>query len=414
MNAMNSDAKVVYLLGAGGKGNIGAEAIALAIIKFFQHRYGHVRFLVSAWYPERMRELLSQIPGDFSLIEQESLLANPLTLAQADFSVVCGDVSISESVVSFLPLYYALRTASANLAGRNVIFFGVEAEEINRYYNLCGLRWLVDRACNTLVMRNEESLSNAGRIPMLKAGLLLGTEPTLALTKGDVLGFDYDGTALSRSKLRVGFGIRDHFTQPFKVDLLRGKLARRKGAAAVDAEAMSRIMEFTSRIADYMVQRYDAQIIFVPHHYLPEGERVIKTDGEVAHMIMEDMPRDRDVVVIEDRLHPFEVINLYSRLDLVFSMRHHTNAFAYLNHVPTLGYGIYPKIRAFFSHIGKSDMLIDPFTTDMSEIYSKIDHVVKHRESISMELKTGLKPLQAQLAAALDVALNDGPGVIRT
>jgi polysaccharide pyruvyl transferase WcaK-like protein len=403
---MNSDSKSVYLCGAGGKGNIGAEAITLAIIKLFQRRYRHVHFLVSAWYPNRMRELLSRVPGDFAFVKQESLLDNPLHIARSDFFVICGDVSISETVVSFLPLYYALRTATANAVGRKVLFLGIEAEKIGRLSNRYSLKWLVDRPSNTLALRNEESLANLNRIPIRRARLLLGCEPTLSLEKDDVQGFEYEGGHFSPSKLRVGFGIRDHFTQPFKVNLLRGKLTRRDVQTQEAGDVMRRITEFTAQIADHMAEMYDAQIIFVPHHYLPEGERVIRPDSEVAQMMIERMQVAKEVVIVEDCLHPFTVVNLYRDLDMVFSMRHHSNSFGYLNHVPTFGYDIYPKIRAFFKQIGREDMLLDPFATDLSETYEKIDRVVRNRQSISSELKTGLDFLRGQNAAAMEIALN--------
>lgn len=405
-NAVNSNSKVVYLCGAGGKGNIGAEAITLAIIKLFQRRYGDVRFLVSAWYPNRIRELLSRVSGEFVFLKQESLLANPLHIVEADFFVICGDVSISETVVSFLPLYYALRTATANLAGRGVIFLGIEAENVCRLSNLYSLKWLVDRPSNTLVLRNEESLYNLNRIPMRHARLVIGCDPTLSLEKNDIQGFEYAGGHFSASKLRVGFGVRDHFTHPFQVNLLSGKLTRSYIHNLEASAVMRRVTEFTARIADHMAEQYDAQIIFVPHHYLPEGERVIRPDNEVAQGMIEHMRVAKDVIVIEDSLHPFTVVNLYGGLDIVFSMRHHSNCFAYLNHVPTFGYDIYHKIRAFFKQIGREDMLLDPFATDLSETYTKICRVVRNRQSISGELKTGLDFLRGQNAKALAIALN--------
>ncbi len=403
---MNTDSKVVYLCGAGGKGNIGAEAIALAIIKIFQRRYRAVRFIVSAWYPDRMRKLLSRLPGDFSVIKQERLLDNPFAIARADFFVICGDVSISETVVSFLPLYYALRTATANLVGRSVVFLGIEAEKISRQSNLLSLKLLVDRPANALLFRNKESFSNASQLPIQRARMTVGTEPALTLKKEDLQGFDDSTVLLSPSKLRVGFGIRDHFTQPFRVNFFRGTMTRRDKHAAETREAMERIIEYTAHIANYMAEVHDAQIVFVPHHYLPENERVIRPDREIAQMIIERLRVAKDVVITEDSLHPFTVINLYGQLDMVFSMRHHTNAFAFLNHVPTFGYGVYGKIDAFFKQIGHEDMLLNPFASDMADTYEKIDTVVQNRTSISNQLKSRLALLQNQLSTALDIALN--------
>ena len=103
---------------------------------------------------------------------------------------------------------------------------------------------------------------------------------------------------------------------------------------------------------------------------------------------------------------PEIVHNLYQKLDIVFSMRHHTNSFALLNHVPTFGYDIYPKIRAFFEQMGHNDMLLDPFEANLSETFKKIDTVIQQRESISQQLKSSLALLRNRMSTALDVALN--------
>jgi hypothetical protein len=70
--------------------------------------------------------------------------------------------------------------------------------------------------------------------------------------------------------------------------------------------------------------------------------------------------------------------------------------------VPTFGYAIYEKIRAFFTHIGHEAMLLDPFTTDLSKVRAKIDTVVHHREEIAEELKKSLNVLQGCLDTSLE------------
>ena len=170
---------------------------------------------------------------------------------------------------------------------------------------------------------------------------------------------------------------------------------------------MERIIDFTAWIADYMAERYDAQIIFVPHHYLPEDERVIRPDSEIAQIVIDRLRVAKDVIVVEDCLHSFTVVNLYRKLDLVFSMRHHTNSFAYLNHVPVFGYAIYEKIRAFFKHIGHEAMLLDPFTIDRRDIQAKIDAVVQNREEIAKELEKSLGFLRGCLDTSLENAMNE-------
>ena len=102
----------VHLAGAGGKGNIGAESIVLAMVRLFRQRLGTTRFRVSAWMPGRIREILAQEP-DILTVEQEGLFPGLRGLLAADAYVVCGDIALSETVVSFLPVYWAVKILPA-------------------------------------------------------------------------------------------------------------------------------------------------------------------------------------------------------------------------------------------------------------------------------------------------------------
>ncbi|MBI3928397.1 MAG: polysaccharide pyruvyl transferase family protein [Armatimonadetes bacterium] len=397
--------RTIYLCGAGGKGNVGAEAIMLAIIKLFQSRYRDVRFILTSWYPERVRQLLSRIGGNFAAVRRESILSDPREIRQADFFVICGDVSMSETVVTFLPLHYGIRVLTARLLGTRTLLLGIEAEKIRKWYNLWAIKHLIGNQAVRYILRNEQSYENLRKLPVDPSTLLLGCEPSLMLPDSCCQGFEYGNGRLSGSKLRVGFGLRDHFTQPFRVNLLKGTLERRDASPGQIPVAMRRIIDFTARVGDYLVEKHSAQLIFIPHHHLEGKDRVIMTDREIAERVIGKMRAPRDVVLIEDHLHPFTVLDLYRKLDLAISMRHHTNSFACYHRVPTLGYGISEKMVNFFHQVGKEDMLLDPLSEDFEKVQERIDRAIGDREKISADLGHALGDLRSQMSSALDRAL---------
>ena len=399
--------KTIYLCGAGGKGNIGAEAIMLSIIKMFQDRYKDVHFIIALWYPDRIRELLAPLGGDFTVfnLKRESILANPVSIAKADVFVICGDVSISETVVSFLPMYYAMRTIAPRVLGKRVIFLGIEAEKVNRWMNVFALKCLIGWTTDYHILRNERSLDNLKQFSFGKNALLLGCEPSLTLSPEHLKGFECHDDRISDSKLLVGFGIRDFFSTSLKLNITNMKLRRRDVPAGQVTNKMRQIIRFTASIADYLIEKYGAQPVFIPHHFLPKRDRVILPDCDIAEMIIKEMKKPDDAVILKNNLHPFQIINFYKRLDLVFSMRHHTNAFAYYNAVPTFGYGISEKIFNFFDEIGQNNMLIDPYKPEMSEIKSRIDEVLRNKAKISKKLKAEIVKFREHMNQALDTAL---------
>ncbi len=403
----NAKRKTVYLCGAGGKGNIGAEAIMLSIIKMFQDRYEDVHFIINCWNLDRIGELLNALGDDrecFTL-HKERILANPSLIAKADFFIICGDVSISETVVSFLPIYYAIRTILPRLLGKRVIFLGIEAERVEKRMNVLALRYLIPWTTDYHLLRNEMSLKNLKRFPFNRTSLLQGCEPSLMLSSKHLNGFEYHDGRIKNAKPVIGFGIRDFFKTSFKLDFRRMKLKRRDVPTGAITDDMRRIVRFTASIADYLVSEYDAQPVFIPHHFLPENERVILPDSEIAQMIIDEMKEPSDAVILESNLHPYTVINLYNRFDLVFSMRHHTNAFAYLNAVPTFGYGISEKIFNFFDEIGQKEMLVDPYNTKIDEMKPRIDNALRNKEKIAQRLKAEIMESRKRMIKAFDAAL---------
>jgi len=404
---INLKRKTIYLCGAGGKGNIGAEAIMLSIIKMFQDRYEDVRFIIASWYPDRIRGLLTPLGGDFTVfnLKRESILANPVLIAKVDVFVICGDVSISETVVSFLPMYYAIRTIAPRVLGKRVIFLGIEAEKVNRWINIFALKWLIGWTTDYYVLRNEQSLDNLRHFSFGEKSLLLGCEPSLTLSPEHLKGFEYHDDKISDSKLLVGFGIRDFFSTSLKLNITKMKLRRRDVPEGQVTNRMRQIIKFTASIADYLIEKYGAQPVFIPHHFLPKRDRVILPDCDIAEMVIKEMKKPNDAVILKNNLHPFQIINFYKRLDLVFSMRHHTNAFAYYNAVPTFGYGISEKIFNFFDEIGQNNMLIDPYKPERSEIKSRIDEVLRNNVKISKKLKAEIVKFREHMNQALDTAL---------
>lgn len=403
----NSKRKTVYLCGAGGKGNIGAEAIMLSIIKMFQDRYEDVHFIINSWNTDRIQELLIQLDDDFSnfTLMRERILADPSPIAEADIFIICGDVSISETVVSFLPVYYAIRTIFPRLLNKRVIFLGIEAEKVKKWMNIVALKYLIRRTTDYHVLRNEMSLNNLKHFPFREDVLLLGCEPSLMLSSEHLKGFEYHDHRISNSKFLVGFGVRDLFSTPFKLDILNLKLRRRDVPTGCITNEMRQIINFTASVADYLVKKYDAQPVFIPHHFLPKDERVILPDSEIAEMIIREMKTPHEAVILKNNLHPFQVINFYKRLDLVFSMRHHTNAFAYLNAIPTFGYGISEKIFNFFHEIDQKKMLIDPHAPEINEIKSRIDTVILNKKKISEKLRVEIEKAKRRMIYVFDKSL---------
>jgi polysaccharide pyruvyl transferase WcaK-like protein len=216
------DPPVFYLCGAGGKGNLGAEAIMLAIMRICLRRWPDCTFIVATWYQDRMRKVLDEAGIHYQAIVPESVLSSFSTAGNASVWMICGDVALTESVVPVLPLYYGLRAFALRWKVPRGILFGIESEKLAHPWNRFAVKQFLDRRDLHVIPRNPNSLS---AIPMAKAGVSLGTDPTLLLRPEDYSGYEAAGADLPDDKPLVGFAVRDVFNQPLRLTW-RGKLAR--------------------------------------------------------------------------------------------------------------------------------------------------------------------------------------------
>jgi polysaccharide pyruvyl transferase WcaK-like protein len=400
--------ETIYLSGAGGLGNIGAEAIFLAIILQCQRYWPQARFVLSAWRPDRVRLLLQGLRGRFEVIPQSTPLDRPRNLRAADLFLVCGDVALTETVIPILPLFWSAKALWARLHGARVVFLGIEVEPIRRWLNRGVIRLVLNRVVRPYVVRNDDSRAVLVELGADPAVVLVGCEPALMITDEELVAFPAPTLDRHGAALLVGFGIRDHFSEPLKLDIRRAKLSRRDTEPGELSSAMKETVRFLARQADRLIERHGARVVFIPHHCLTGEDKVILTDREVAERIVAEMRHPEGTTILPENMHPFTVMNVYRQLDLVVSMRHHANSFAYRFGVPTVGCAISEKVVRHFRQVQQESLLVEPRDPDPDRADRVVDDAIRNRHVLSEELKKRLIAAQSAMDMALAAALGGG------
>jgi polysaccharide pyruvyl transferase CsaB len=193
--------------------------------------------------------------------------------------------------------------------------------------------------------------------------------------------------------------------EPFTTDMLIregvppgcrliGMSVREPGRAAtdLDAEAYHGLL---AGAADFMVHRYDANVVFIP---MERGD-VQQSHSVLGHMVAADRAR-----VLNGCYSPGQLLGLMEYLELVVGMRLHTLIFAAVAGVPFLPLPYAGKVSDFARAIGVP--ALQAVSRDsVGPLLAAIDHLWDTRRQERERLREVVPALQQRAASTLDLAV---------
>lgn len=128
---------------------------------------------------------------------------------------------------------------------------------------------------------------------------------------------------------------------------LIGFSVRERGGAAPDLEK-ARYHEIVADVADFCVQRYDADAVFVPME---------KVDRNEIHQVIAMMEQSSRAHVLRGEYHPREIMGLIGRLSFAAGMRLHFLIFAAIMGTPMVALPYAPKVQDLVSSLGVAEAM---------------------------------------------------------
>ncbi len=124
--------------------------------------------------------------------------------------------------------------------------------------------------------------------------------------------------------------------------LLVGMSVREQGGAAPSLEG-SAYHSIVAAAADFVVDRFEADVVFVPME---------RQDVREAHRVMAEMAAPDRAQVLNGRYGPRELLGLMQHLDLAVGMRLHFLILAAIANVPLLALPYASKVEGFLDAVG--------------------------------------------------------------
>jgi colanic acid/amylovoran biosynthesis protein len=145
-----------------------------------------------------------------------------------------------------------------------------------------------------------------------------------------------------------------------------------------------------AKLMDYIVEKYDARIIFVPHVVSPigDGNWDDRTIGEKIY----NLSRHKDnIILIRDDHSPEKLKGIIKLCDIFIGGRMHANIAALSCCVPTIATAWSHKYYGIMRTLGQEKFVCDAKTMNFEELKSKLDSLFANKEQIHKELKSRIE-----------------------
>lgn len=180
------------------------------------------------------------------------------------------------------------------------------------------------------------------------------------------------------------------------VDLTRrlvGFSVREPGPAAPDIRT-EEYYDLLANAADFMVERYDAEVVFVPME---------KTDVQHSHAVVAHMQNAERAEILRRKYSPRQILDLMGRFELAVGMRLHFLIFAALRGTPFAALPYASKVSGLLEDL---EMGTPPLgNIGIGELIARIDRSWDGRAELRARIGTKVPALCARARQTNDLLL---------
>lgn len=165
---------------------------------------------------------------------------------------------------------------------------------------------------------------------------------------------------------------------------LVGFSVREPGPAAPDLDP-EEYHELLANAADFIVERYDAEVLFVPME---------KADVQHSHGVVAHMQNSERAEILRRRYSPRQILHLVGRFEFVVGMRLHFLIFAALQGTPFAALPYASKVTGLLEHL---EMESPPLANiEAGQLIARIDRSWDRRDELRAKIRQRVPRLTAR------------------
>jgi len=347
----------VGISGSYGGWNIGDEAILEGIVKELR-RTGPVSITVFTRDPDdTLQRHGVERALSASALSREELSAE---IAAFDALIIGGGGILFDDMAEV----FVREALIAQEIGVPVIVYAVSVGPLENQATRKRLLGALERA-DVVTVRDTQSRTLLERIGV-KRDVIVTADPALLMEPAPLPPAAVEGEGMDTRRPLIGMSVRE------------------VGAAAPDLDE-THYHQLLADAADYMIYRYDAQLLFFPME-----RRVL--DLQQSHAVIAKMARADHASVLKHEYTAGQVLSLVGKLDFAIGMRLHFLIFSALCDVPFVPLSYAGKVSGFLE---KFDITVPPVQhTQAGQLIARIDRSWDERRQFRRRINKYLPDLR--------------------
>lgn len=338
--------KKILIAGYYGFSNSGDDAVLASICRDIEKKGSGYEARILSNMPEKT----SQDYG-FPAVDR----TNPITVIKEIIKaevLLMGGGSLLQDVTSSRSLYYYLTLlVIAKVFRTKTILYANGIGPIRKKGNRWLAKWVINRV-SLITLRERLSFDELKRIGVVKPDVHVTSDPVFNL---DVKLRDVDGI------------LKDE------------KIPTDKPLVAIFFRTWGRhsgYIKKTAKLCDYITQKYDMNILFVPMKHPSD----LKVSEEIGKLMTSK------AYYLKNKYDSDTLIELIGQTHFVISMRLHALLYAAIKSVPMIGFVYDPKVKYYLQEL---DMYAveDMNHFDEKEVEGFVDDIITNYEEIKLRIE---------------------------
>lgn len=339
--------KTILIAGYYGFSNSGDDAVLASICRDIKKKGAPYKARIMSNKP-----IVTMNDYGVEAVQRKNPVVVFKEIKKADVLLMGGGSLLQDTSSSRSLYYYLSLIVMARLVGTKVILYANGIGPISRLFN----RWLVKAVINSVDMITlREHLS--GHV-LEKLGV---NKPPVFVTSDPVFNLEVEARDIESILIDEGIPRDRDFIAVFFRDWGK-ELA---------------YIKRTALICDYVVNKYDMNVVFVPMKH--------PSDLNISRSIKKHMAQKDRGYVMQKKYDSDTLIQLIGKSKLIISMRLHALLYAAIQSIPMIGVVYDPKVKYYLDELHVQGVE-DVHDFQPEEVEGYVDEIMENYEAICQKI----------------------------